>query len=124
MAEPRPDQSIDANLLLRWMDRLQVDRSDLARDDALQFRELQGVCASCRSKEECAQELAHEFDDTRWNKWREYCPNSAVLLALWRDAIIGRVEAQVPLRSHAASSSSKALASFKSSVSKPSVNQP
>jgi hypothetical protein len=120
----RPDQSTDANLLLRWMDRLQVDRSDLARDDALQFRELQGVCASCRSKEECAQDLAHEFDDARWNKWRVYCPNSAVLLALWRDAIIGRVEAQVPMRFHDASASSKTLASFRSSVSKPSVNQP
>ncbi len=98
MAQPRPDQSADTSLLFRWMDRLQVDGSDLARDGALQFRELQGVCASCRSKEECAQDLAHEFDDARWNMWRVYCPNSAVLLAFWRDASIGRVEARVPLR--------------------------
>jgi hypothetical protein len=124
MAEPRPDQSIDAKLLLRWMARLQVDPNDLAADNASQFRELQGVCASCCSKEECAQDLAHEFGDDRWNKWREYCPNSALLLARWRDAIIGRVEAQVPWPSHDTNSSSSDLASFRSSVSKPSVNQP
>jgi len=98
MAQPRSDQSTDANLLFRWMDMLQVDRSDLARDDPLLFYELRGVCALCLSKEECAEGLADEFDNARWNKWRGYCPNSAVLRALWRDAIIGRLEAQVPLR--------------------------
>src|SRR5208282_3362944 len=120
----RPDQSTDASLLFRWMDMLQVDRSDLARDDPLLFHELQGVCALCLSKEACAHDLAHQFDNARWNEWRVYCPNSALLLALWRDAIIGRVEAQVPLASHDSSSSSSDLASFRSSVSKPSVNQP
>lgn len=34
----------DASLLFRCMDMLPVDRSDLARDDPLLFRELQGVC--------------------------------------------------------------------------------
>ncbi len=97
MAQPRSDQSTDANLLFRWMGILQVDGSDLARDNPPLFLELQGVCASCRSKEECVQDLAHKFDNARWNKWRAYCPNSAILRALWRDAIIGRVEAQVPL---------------------------
>ena len=98
MAQPRSDQSTDANFLFRWMDMLQVDRSDLARDDPLLFYELRGVCALCLSKEECAEGLADEFDNARWNEWRAYCPNSAVLRALWRDAIIGQVEAQVPLR--------------------------
>jgi len=93
----RPEQSIDVNPLFRWMDLLEVDRHDLARDDAPLFHELQGVCALCLSKEECAQDLAHEFDNARWNEWRAYCPNSAGLRALWRDAIIGRLEAQVPL---------------------------
>jgi hypothetical protein len=98
MAQPRPDQSADASLLFRWMDMLQVDRSDLAKDSPPLFHELQGVCASCRSKEECAQDLANEFDHVLWDKWWSYCPNSAVLRDLWRDAIIGRVEVQVPLR--------------------------
>ena len=97
MVQP-PDQSADASLLFRWMDMLQVDRSDLARDNPPLFHELQGVCASCRSKEECAQDLANEFDHVLWIKWWSYCPNSAVLRDLWRDAIIGRVEVQVPLR--------------------------
>ncbi len=98
MAQPQPDQSADASLLFRWMDMLQVDRSDLARDNPPLFRELQGVCTSCRSKEKCAQDLANEFDPVLWNKLWSYCPNSALLRDLWRDAIIGRVEVQVPLR--------------------------
>ena len=98
IAQPRRDQEIDANLLFRWMDMLQVDRSDLAKDNPPLFHELQGLCASCLSKEECAQDLAHEFDNARWTEWRAYCPNSAALRDLWRDAIIGRVEAQVPLQ--------------------------
>ena len=93
-----PNQTTDANLLFRWMAMLQVDRSDLVRDDPLLFYELQGVCALCLSKEECAEGLADEFDNARWNEWRGYCPNSAVLRTLWRDAIIGQVEAKVPLR--------------------------
>ena len=98
MAQARPDQSADAGLLFSWMGMLQVDRSDLAMDDPLLFYELQGVCAVCLSKEECAQDLANEFDHVLWNKWWSYCPNSAALRDLWRDAIIGRVEAQVPLQ--------------------------
>jgi hypothetical protein len=97
-AQPRPDQSIDPNLLFRRMGMRQVDPSDLERDNPLLFHELQGVCASCLSKEECAQNLAHEFDNARWNEWHAYCPNSAVLRTLWRDAIIERVEPQVSLR--------------------------
>jgi len=97
MSQPRSNQSTDANLLFSWMGMLLVDRGDLARDNAPLFHELQGVCASCLSKEECEQDLAHEFDNTRWNEWCAYCPNSAELRALWRDAIIGRLEAQVPL---------------------------
>ena len=96
MGEPRPDQSVDTDLLFRWMDALQVDRRELEKDDLLLFDELLKVCASCRSKEECTRDLAHELDDARWDKWRMYCPNSAKLRALWHVATIGRVERQVP----------------------------
>lgn len=75
----RPRYFFGASLLFRCMDVLQVDRSDLARDDPLLLHELQGVCACCPSKKECSQDLAHEFDDALWNKWWVYCPNSAML---------------------------------------------
>lgn len=69
----------DASLLFRCMERLQVDQSDLAQDDPLLFRELQGVCILCPRKEECVHDLAHQLDDAGWDRWREYCPNSAML---------------------------------------------
>ncbi len=47
---PPPRYFFDASLLFRCMDLLEVDRSDLERDDPLLFRELQGVCTLCRSK--------------------------------------------------------------------------
>ena len=78
--------SFSTSLLFRCMDMLQVDQSELASDDPLLFRELQGVCALCRSKDECAQDLAHQFDDARWDRWWVYCPNSAML------AMIGAVQ--------------------------------
>jgi hypothetical protein len=79
---PLPRYFFDASLLFRCMDMLDVDRSDLERDDPLLFRELQGVCALCRSKQECWQDLAHDFDDGGWNKWWLYCPNSAMLVQI------------------------------------------
>ena len=69
----------DASLLFRCMDMLRIDRRQLAGDDPLLFCELQGVCTLCRSKEECAQDLAAEFGDVRWDEWWLYCPNSAML---------------------------------------------
>jgi hypothetical protein len=26
--------------------------------------------------------LAHGFDDARWERWREYCPNSSTLMTI------------------------------------------
>jgi hypothetical protein len=73
---------LDGGLLFRCMDMLQIDRTDLAKEDPLLFHELQGRCALCRDREECMRELAHEFDDARWDKWREYCPNASTLLSI------------------------------------------
>jgi hypothetical protein len=72
----------DGSLLFRCMDMLQIDRDELAKDDPLLFRELQGLCALCPSKEECVRELAQGFDDARWDKWRAYCPNSSTLTTI------------------------------------------
>ena len=97
-AQPRRDQEIDANLLFRWMDMLQIDRSDLAKDNTPLFHELQGLCTSCLSKEEYAQDLAHELDDARWTEWR-LCVRIPQRCAIFGGTrFIGRVEAQVPLQ--------------------------
>jgi hypothetical protein len=74
--------SYDASLLFRRMAALQVDRDELASDDPLLFRELQGLCTLCRSKERCVLDLAQESDQSGHPGWREYCPNAATLNAL------------------------------------------
>ena len=80
---PEPARYLfDGSLLCRCMDLLQIDRNELAKDDPLLFRELQGWCALCANKEECVRELAQEFDDARWDRWRAYCPNSSTLTTI------------------------------------------
>ena len=74
--------SYDASLLFRRMAALQVDRDELASDDPLLFRELQGLCTLCRSKERCVLDLAQESDKSGHPGWREYCPTAATLNAL------------------------------------------
>jgi hypothetical protein len=74
--------SYDASLLFRRMATLQVDQGELASDDPLLFRELQGICTLCRSKERCVRDLTWECDEAERQGWREYCPNAATLNAL------------------------------------------
>jgi len=80
--EPLPRYYFDASLLFRCMDRLQIDRRELAADDPLLFRELQGICTLCPDKEQCVRELATEFDNARWDEWWSYCPNAAMLTVI------------------------------------------
>ncbi len=77
-----PRQFYDSSLLFSCMDVLQVDRRDIAAEDPLLFRELQGRCSLCRHKRECVQDLAHPFDHDQWERWQEFCPNSAVLTTI------------------------------------------
>ena len=65
--------SYDAGLLFRRMAALQVDRDELAGDDPLLFRELQGLCTLCRSKERCVLDLAQEGDEPGNQGWRPQC---------------------------------------------------
>lgn len=81
-ASAPPRYCFDASLLFRCMDMLRIDRRRLAGDDPLLFCELQGICALCRSKEECTQDLAGKFDDVCWDEWWLYCPNSAMLTTI------------------------------------------
>jgi hypothetical protein len=72
----------DASLLFCCMDVLQIDHSKLARDEPLLYRELQGVCALCANKRDCAFDLTDGFDGVRWDEWWLYCPNSAMLTTI------------------------------------------
>jgi hypothetical protein len=72
----------DASLLFRSMVRLQIDRDQLADDDPLLFRELQGRCTLCQSKAQCAQELTADPNKVGWEKWENYCPNARTLMIL------------------------------------------
>jgi hypothetical protein len=76
-----PRYSYDASLLFRRMALLRVDRDELASDDPLLFRELQALCALCRSKERCVSDLAQECEPGN-REWREYCLNATTLNAL------------------------------------------
>jgi hypothetical protein len=72
----------DASLLFRRMAVVRIDRDLLASDDPLLFRELQGLCTLCQSKERCVQDFAQECDDAGRQDWHEYCPNAPTLNAV------------------------------------------
>ena len=69
----------DASLLFRHMERLRIDRDQLASDDPLLFRELKGRCALCRSKEQCVHELTVDQNSVGRESWEMYCPNARTL---------------------------------------------
>jgi hypothetical protein len=68
----------DASLLFCRMARLRIDRERLAIDDPLLFRELQGRCTLCVSKQVCIRELSSHLSAT----WTDYCPNAGPLSLL------------------------------------------
>ena len=68
-----------SELLSRRMLVLQLDKDEIARVEPVTFRELQRLCASCESREQCEMGLADDFADVGW---RAYCPNAAILNAL------------------------------------------
>jgi len=77
-----PRYFFDASLLFCSMKMLQIDQSALAVDDPLLFRELQGMCSLCQSKEECARDFARQRDEYPSDRWWAYCPNSGVLATI------------------------------------------
>jgi hypothetical protein len=68
-----------AELLLRRMAELDLDRSEVTRQEPETFRELQQVCSRCKSRRQCARDLASHAADPAW---KDYCPNAATLEAL------------------------------------------
>jgi hypothetical protein len=79
--EEPPRWSYDASLLLRRMALVQIDPAGLQEADPLLFRELQGICTLCRSKNRCIAGLGKPDDDNA-DRWHAYCPNAAALAAL------------------------------------------
>jgi len=77
-----PRYLFDASLLFRSLKLLQIDQRALAADDPLLFRELQGVCSLCQSKEACARDFAHQGDEYPSDRWWAYCPNSGALATI------------------------------------------
>lgn len=89
-SDPAYGDTSDVSLLFRRMAALRIDRDELAGDEPLLFRELQGFCSLCRSKGQCVRGLIGGLDDDPgWQDWRDYCPNAATLsvLATLRDCV-------------------------------------
>jgi hypothetical protein len=68
-----------ADLLLRRMAALGLDRNEISRTERRTFKDLQRVCTMCESHRRCARDLAHDSAD---QTWKDYCPNAATLIAL------------------------------------------
>ena len=74
-----------ADLLLRRMAALDLDRNEVSRTEPRTFQDLQRVCTMCNHHRRCGRDLARDSADPAWE---DYCPNAATLKALnalpWR----------------------------------------
>jgi hypothetical protein len=68
-----------ADLLLRRMAALDLDRNEVSRTEHRTFQDLQRVCTLCDSRRRCARDLAR---DSANPGWQDYCPNASTLMAL------------------------------------------
>ena len=72
-----------ADLLLRRMAELDLDRNEVARTEPRTFQDMQRVCTLCEAHRRCAQDLAkHSTDKHSTQEWQSYCPNAVTLMAL------------------------------------------
>ena len=68
-----------ADLLVRRMAVLDLDRDEIATTAPSTFQDLQRVCTLCQSQRQCARDLRHDPAD---RVWEGYCPNVAILKLL------------------------------------------
>lgn len=68
-----------ADLLLRRMAALDLDRKEVSQTEPATFQDLQRVCTLCESHRQCARDLARDSADP---EWKDYCPNVATLRML------------------------------------------
>ena len=67
-----------ADLLLRRMAQLDLDRTEVARTEPRTFQDLQRVCTLCEARRRCARDFAKHTTE----EWQSYCPNATTLMAL------------------------------------------
>jgi hypothetical protein len=67
-----------ADLLLRRMVELDLDRNEVARTEPRTFQDLQRVCTLCEAHRRCTRDFAHHSTE----EWESYCPNATTLKAL------------------------------------------
>ena len=68
-----------ADFLLCRMAALDLDPKEVAHMEPAAFRDLQRVCAMCKSHRRCAWDFAHDAPVVTWER---YCPNTDTLTAL------------------------------------------
>jgi hypothetical protein len=68
-----------ADLLVRRMAALNLDRKEVAATVPSTFQDLQRLCTLCESHRQCARDLGHDPGDP---EWEDYCPNVAMLKLL------------------------------------------
>jgi hypothetical protein len=68
-----------ADLLVRRMAVLNLDRTEVATTAPSTFQDLQRLCTLCESYKQCARDLGHDPAD---RVWESYCPNVAMLKLL------------------------------------------
>lgn len=69
-----------ADLLLRRMAVLDLDKKEVSGIAPQTLRELQRTCTLCANKRLCARDLARDAGSN--SAWENYCPNAATLMAL------------------------------------------
>ena len=72
---PGAHPEYDASLLFCRLAMRHIDREQLSIDDPLLFRELQGRCTLCPSKQRCVRDLASDLRGVAM----DYCPNTGTL---------------------------------------------
>ena len=68
-----------AELLVRRMAALNLDRKEVAQVEPQAFRDLQRICTLCESHRQCARDLLRDSSNPAWE---DYFPNVATLRAL------------------------------------------
>ena len=68
-----------ADLLLRRMTALDLDKDEVCEIAPQTLREMQRTCALCINKRLCARDLTRNASNPAWEN---YCPNAATLNAL------------------------------------------
>jgi len=68
-----------AELLMRRMAALDLDRKEVAQTQPQTYRDLQRICTMCERHRQCAHDLLRDSSNP---KWEGYCPNVATLKAL------------------------------------------